>query len=61
MKRLVIIGCLVLAACGGSAQAEKPVTITHVATVEDCNLYKVSNSGELLVICKTSNPALVRN
>jgi len=59
VKRLGIIGLLLLAACGGPAQAKKPVVVTQVATVEDCTIYEL-DGDEKLVICKTSNPALVR-
>lgn len=59
MKRLSIIGLLLLTACGGVAQAKKPVIVTPVATVEDCTIYQI-DGDEKLVICKTSNPALVR-
>lgn len=58
MNRLGLLVCLLLVACG-PATAARQVTITPVATVEDCNVYRTSD-GETLVICKTSNPAIVR-
>lgn len=58
MNRLGLLTCLLLVGCG-PAKAAREVIITPVAIVQDCNVYKTSD-GETLVICKTSNPAIVR-